>query len=148
MKTRNRFPFPHTKLDVFAVAVRMTQQAAKVAASIPRGHRNVADHLRRSADNTVLLTSEGINRYNAAGKRQRYSEARGEAGEVAAAASLCEAHGWGCREQLETLQQLAGRVGAMLTKMGAAPALNIQAARFSSAPSPDFDTSTVRPRNS
>ena len=117
MTNRNRFPFPHTKLDVFAVAVCMAQQAHAVAKSIPRGHGKVADHLKRAANNTVLLIGEGVNRFNAAGKRQRYSEARGEAGEVAAAATLCEAHGWSCPEQLDELQALAGRVGAMLTKM-------------------------------
>jgi len=117
MNARKRFPFPHTQLDVFTVAVRMVKQANAVAQAIPRGHRKIADHLSRSADNVVLLTSEGINRFSTGGKRQRYSEARGEAGEVAAAATLCEAHGFSTPEQLEQLQQLAGRVGAMLTKM-------------------------------
>ncbi len=113
----NRFPFPHTKLDVFAVALQMAQLAGRVAASIPRGHKKVADHMRRSANATVLLVSEGASRFSPAGKCQRYSEARGEAGEVAAAATLCEVHGWGKTQQLDELHHLAGRVGAMLTKL-------------------------------
>ena len=73
--------------------------------------------MKRAASNTVLLIGEGANRFNPAGKCQRYSEARGEAGEVAAAAELCELNGWAVAEQRQELLELAGRVGAMLTKL-------------------------------
>jgi len=42
MNARKRFPFPHTQLDVFTVAVRMVKQANAVAQAIPRGHRKIA----------------------------------------------------------------------------------------------------------
>ena len=113
----NRFPFPHTQLDAFVISKQMVRLANELAARVPRGHRKVADHLKRAASNTALLIGEGANRFNPAGKRQRYSEARGEAGEVAAAVELCDLNGWGSEAQHEQLLELAGRVGAMLTKL-------------------------------
>ena len=110
-------PFPHTQLDVFRVAIQLAR-AAKVAADrVPRGYRSFADQLLRAAGSTVLLIGEGANRYSVGAKRQRYSEARGECGEVAAAAELLRALGLLSEPEAETLLGLAGRVGAMLTRL-------------------------------
>jgi four helix bundle protein len=111
------FPFPHTKLDVFNVALQMARQAKVVADRVPRGYRSFADQLLRSAGSTVLLIGEGANRYSTGQKRQRYAEARGECGEVAAAAQLLCTLELLPQAQAETLIQLAGRVGAMLTRL-------------------------------
>ena len=62
-------------------------------------------------------TAEGANRYTAGAKRQRYSEARSECGEVAAAAELLAVLGLAPRDECEALLALAGRVGAMLTRL-------------------------------
>src|SRR5437870_486392 len=84
----NSGAFPHEKLDIYRVALDMAALAKELADPIPRGYRNVADHLMRAASNTVLLYAEGANRRGAALKRQRFVESRGESGEVAAAGDL------------------------------------------------------------
>ena len=108
-------PFAHEKLDAYQVALQMAALANRLAEQIPRGHRNIADHLGRAASNTVLLLAEGANRRGAAQKRQRFVESRGECGEVAAAADLLLAFGIGLQTDVEELKRLAGRVSAMLT---------------------------------
>jgi four helix bundle protein len=65
----------------------------------------------------VLLIGEGANRYSAGQKRQRYSEARGECGEVAAALELLMALDLVPRTEAEATLALAARVGAMLTRL-------------------------------
>jgi four helix bundle protein len=107
--------FPHEKLDAYRVALRMASAAKQVAASIPRGHRTVADHMLRAASNTVLLLAEAANRRGPGEKRQRFVESRGECGEVAAAADLLLALDLGGRGEAEALKRLASRVAAMLT---------------------------------
>ena len=111
------FPFPHTQLDVFRVALELARRSKICADRVPRGYRSFADQLLRAAGSTVLLIGEGANRYSAGAKRQRYSEARGECGEVAAAAELLGALGLVPASEAEKLVGLAGRVGAMLTRL-------------------------------
>lgn len=111
--------FPHERLDAYRVALEMAALAKEVAAAIPRGHRNIADHLERAADNTVLLMAEGANRRGAALKRQRFIESRGEAGEVAAAGDLVlvlSLH-LGSTTKATKLKALAARVSMMLTRL-------------------------------
>ncbi len=107
--------FAHEKLDAYRLACEMAALANALAAPIPRGHRNIADHLTRSASITVLLLAEGANRRGAASKRQRFVESRGECAEVAAAGDLIIAMNIGSRQQAEKLKGLASRVSAMLT---------------------------------
>ena len=109
--------FPHEKLNAYQVALAMATLARKVAEHIPRGHRNVADHLLRAASNTVLLLAEGANRRGAGEKRQRFAESRGECGEVGAAGDLLVAYDIGSRADAEKLKRLASRVSAMLTRL-------------------------------
>ncbi len=109
--------FPHEKLDAYRVALEMAALAKELAGDIPRGHRNVADHLQRAADNTVLLMAEGANRRGQALKRQRFVESRGEAGEVAAAADLIVVLEVGSATKAEKMKHLAGRVSAMLSRL-------------------------------
>ena len=110
-------PFPHEKLDAYRVALEMAVAAKELAAEIPRGHRNIADHLERAANNTVLLMAEGANRRGPALKRQRFVESRGEAGEVAAAADLVLVLELGSRTKAKRLKNLTGRVCMMLTRL-------------------------------
>ena len=109
--------FPHEKLEAYQVAVEMARLARKLAEQIPRGHRNVADHLLRAAANTVLLLAEGANRRGAGEKRQRFAESRGECGEVGAAGDLLLAFEIGAPTDAEALKRLASRVSAMLTRL-------------------------------
>ena len=109
--------FPHEKLHAYQVALRMAALARQLAAQIPRGQRNLADHLLRAACNAVLLLGEGANRRGAASKRQRFADSRGECGEVAAAADLLLAMAIGSPADAQELKQLASRVSAMLTRL-------------------------------
>ena len=109
--------FPHEKLNAYQVALEMAALAKKLAEQIPRGHRNVADHMLRAASNTVLLLAEGANRRGAGEKRQRFAESRGECGEVGAAGDLLVAYDIVSRADAETLKRLASRVSAMLTRL-------------------------------
>src|SRR5919108_2106694 len=102
--------FPHEKLTACQVALEMAILANKMAQQIPRGHRNVADHLLRAASNCVLLLAEGASRRGAAEKRQRFVESRGECGEVGAAGDLLLGFGIGSPAGGERLKQLASRV--------------------------------------
>ncbi len=111
------FPFPHTRLDVFRVALQMAAKAKELAERVPRGYRTFADQLIRAAGSTVLLIGEGANRFSTGQKRQRYSEARGECGEVAAAAELLATLKLVPAKEAQEVLQLAGRVGAMLTRL-------------------------------
>ena len=53
-----------------------------VTERIPRGHRAIADQLKRSATSIVANIAEGANRRGAGECRQRFVQARGEAGEA------------------------------------------------------------------
>jgi four helix bundle protein len=76
--------FPHTKLQVFHVAIELAVVTKRLADQIPRGHRSLADQILRASSSVVLNIGEGANRITSGTKRQRYAEARGECGEVAA----------------------------------------------------------------
>ncbi len=112
-----RYPFPHDRLQVFQVSLEMAATAKQVADQIPRGHRSLADQLLRASASVVLNIGEGANRTTPGAKRQRYSEARGEAGEVAANATLLDTLTLAPTPRCKTLTHLAGRVAAMLTRL-------------------------------
>jgi four helix bundle protein len=109
--------FPHEKLDAYRIALEMARNAKALVEQIPRGHSSVADHLRRSASNAVLLLAEGANRRGAAEKRQRFVECRGEAGETAAACDLVIVLEIGPPSLAHSVKQYAARLAAMLTKL-------------------------------
>ncbi len=69
----------------------------------------------RAAGSTVLNIAESANRFTAGQKRQRFTEARGECGEVAAASELLATLGLVPDEEAAGLQHTASRVAAMLT---------------------------------
>lgn len=109
--------FPHTRLEVFHVALEMAAVAKRVADGIPRGHRSLADQILRASSSVVLNIGEGANRITSASKRQRYSEARGECGEVAAAVALQKVLELAEDADSAEILELASRVGAMLTQL-------------------------------
>ena len=112
-----RYPFSHERLDVYRVGLEMARVSRQLADRVPRGYRSFADQLLRAAGQTVLLIGEGANRYTTGQKRQRYSEARGEAGEVAAAVELLATLRLVPKPDADEVIHLAGRVAAMLTRL-------------------------------
>jgi len=110
-------PFAHQRLDVYRVALQMAERSRELADRVPRGYRSFADQLLRAAGQTVLLVGEGANRYSSGQKLQRYSEARGEAGEVASAAELLTTLRLAPQPDCDAVIELAGRVAAMLSRL-------------------------------
>lgn len=109
--------FGHQKLDVFRIGLQMARCSRVLCDRVPRGYRSFSDHLLRAAGQAVLLIGEGANRYTAGQKRQRYTEARGECGEVASAAELLATLRLVPEADAQRLIHLAGRVAAMLTRL-------------------------------
>ena len=107
--------FAHHRLHVWHHARDLAVQGRKLAAGIPRGDRDLADQLRRSATAPALLIGEGANRLNTGEKRQRFNEARGEACEAAVAAELCAVLGIVPTDEANKLLAVADKVAAMLT---------------------------------
>lgn len=111
------FIFPHERLEAFHVALDLAEVSQRVVDRIPRGHRRLADQLQRSGSAPALLIAEGANRRAAGEKRQRFSEASGEAGEVAAAVAVGQRLGIVTEQDGAELRQLAARVVAMTTRL-------------------------------
>jgi four helix bundle protein len=114
---RFEYPFSHQRLDVHRVALEVAGRSRDLADRVPRGYRSFADQLLRAAGQTVLLIGEGANRYTSGQKRQRYTEARGETGEVASCIELLATLRLVPQTEAEELIRLAGRVAAMLTRL-------------------------------
>ena len=111
----NTFHFTHYKLDVYRVAHELADLVMALSKQVPRGHHKLVGQIVRSATGTEALIAEGANRYTPKQKRQRFVEARGEAGETAAHLQRFWRLGWISEEQLMRGLSLADRVCAMLT---------------------------------
>jgi len=112
-----KYSFPHHRLEVYNLALEMAVHAKKIADGIPRGHRGMADQLLRASASVVLNIAEGANRMTPGAKRQRYTEARGECGEVAAAVELLMILDLTPVSYCEAVLELASTVGRMLTNL-------------------------------
>ncbi len=112
-----RHPFPHHRLDAYHRAAELLGLVDTAQKRIPRGYRQLADQLLRAATSIVLNLGEGANLFGAGEKRAAFSRARGECGEVAVAIEVAAMLGFVPKtDELEMLE-LAGRVGAMLTRL-------------------------------
>jgi four helix bundle protein len=85
--------------------------------AIPRGHRAIADQMKRSSTAVVALIAEGANRRGAGEKRQRFTEARGEAGETAAWLEILVVLQLADEAEVAPTAHLLSRVVAMLTRL-------------------------------
>ena len=112
-----RFQFAHHQLDVYGVALKLVVAVRRLMERVPRGHRSIADHGLRASASTVLLIAEGANRRTAGDKRQRYSMARGECGEVAAVVEVIVALGFVDDSHAAESLELADRASAMLLRL-------------------------------
>ncbi len=114
---REPYAFPHERLDIYRVVLQMAKKAKQLAQRIPRGYRSYADQLIRAAGQAVLLVGEGANRFSAGQKRQRFTEARGECGEVAIACDLLTTLSLAPAAEAAEVKVPAGRSAARLTKL-------------------------------
>ena len=111
----SKYRFAHHKLDAYRVASEIADLVEPVAERFGDGHRKLADQLRRSADGVAALIGEGANRYTPKQKRQRFVEARGEAGEVACHMERAFSYRLVSEQELVAVLDRADRVCAMLT---------------------------------
>ena len=109
--------FVHHRLDVYRVSYEMLLKVQALCESIPRGYRSFADQLLRAAGSTVALVGEGANRFTKGQKRERLTEARGEAGEVAVHTEALIGMKVVPRGQADEVLELASRVCAMRTRL-------------------------------
>ena len=109
--------FPHQRLDAYRVAIELAQQTEAIAARLTGRHRRIADQLGRAGLAVPLLIAEGAHRRSSAQKRQRFTEARGECAEVAAACELARKLGLVEEGTARGVEVLADRVCAMLTRL-------------------------------
>jgi len=107
--------FPHHRLEVYGLAVRLAVSAKELAERVPRGYRSLADQLIRSGPGVALLIAEGANRATPGQKRQRFVEARGECGEAAATVEVLVRLGLLSSEDASDFGRSADRIAAMLT---------------------------------
>ena len=113
--SNQKFHFTHYKLDAYRVARELADLVMVVTPQVPRGHHKMVDQIVRSSTGAEALIAEGANRYTPKQKRQRFVEARGEAGETAAHLERLARYRFISEQQLMTGLSLADRLCAMLT---------------------------------
>ena len=106
---------PHQRLDAWRIALEFLQAVRAIADSLPRGHAHLADNMRRSAVSTSLNLAEGAGRRSKRDKANRFTIARGECGEAAAAVEIAMTLGLVQQPLAEAALELARREYAMLT---------------------------------
>ena len=111
------FHFTHYKLDAYRIARELADLVMVIRSQVPRGqgHHKMTDQIVRAATGAEALVAEGANRYTPKQKRQRFVEARGEAGEVAAHLERLRRYNFISEEQLMQGLRLADRLCATLT---------------------------------
>ena len=105
------------RLDVYQCALEFLQYSRQLRGSLPRGHAELADQLRRAAQSICQNIAEGAGRGSRLEKAKHYIIARGSAMECASHLDIMK-----LEECIEIQAHDAGivlveRIVAMLTKM-------------------------------
>jgi four helix bundle protein len=105
------------KLDVYQRSIEFLSFVHRLMAQIPKGHGELADQLRRSAQSTPQNIAEGVGRMSRLDKARHYTIARGSAMESAAHLDVMKVDDLVDDEQYRLGIELLERVVAMLTKL-------------------------------
>jgi four helix bundle protein len=105
------------KLDVYRCSIEFVTISVEIGATIPRGHAELRDQLRRAALSVPLNIAEGAGRASEADGARHFAIARGSAMECAAVLDVVRALGALQDEQYRQAVELLARVVAMLTKL-------------------------------
>jgi four helix bundle protein len=105
------------KLDVYRCSIEFVGIAMEVGASLPRGHAELRDQLRRAALSVPLNIAEGAGRASEADGARHFAIARGSAMECAAVLDIIRALGALQDQRYREALDLLARVVAMLTKL-------------------------------
>ena len=104
-------------LDVYQRSIEFLVFARRLLLRIPKGHGDLVDQLRRSAQSVPQNIAEGAGRTSRADKAKHYTIARGSAMESAAHLDVMKAEELIDDEQYSVGIALLERVVAMLTRM-------------------------------
>jgi four helix bundle protein len=105
------------RLDVYQRSIEFLALAHQLRARLPKGHADLADQLRRSAQSTPQNIAEGAGRTTKADKARHYAIARGSAMESASHLDVMKVSELIDEELYARGIELLERVVAMLTKM-------------------------------
>ena len=105
------------KLDVYRCAIDFVALAIDIGATIPRGHAELRDQLRRAALSVPLNIAEAAGRTSEADAARHFAIARGSAMECAAVLDVTRALGVLQEPRHQQATDLLARVVAMLTKL-------------------------------
>ena len=105
------------KLDAYRCAIDFVALTVQIQATIPRGHGDLRDQLRRAALSVPLNIAEGSGRATEADASRHFAIARGSAMECAAVLDVIRIMGLADEQQHQQASGLLARLVAMLTKM-------------------------------
>jgi four helix bundle protein len=105
------------KLDVYQRSIEFLAFVRRLLPQLPKGHADLADQLRRSAQSTPQNIAEGAGRMSKLEKARHYTIARGSAMESAAHLDVMKVDDLVSDEQYRRGIELLERVVAMLTKL-------------------------------
>jgi four helix bundle protein len=105
------------KLDVYQVSIEFLSFVHRLLPGLPKGHADLADQLRRSAQSTPQNIAEGAGRMSKPDKVRHYTIARGSAMESASHLDVMKVEGLVDDERYLEGIGLLERVVGMLTKL-------------------------------
>ncbi|MBS1119921.1 MAG: hypothetical protein H6Q90_2149 [Deltaproteobacteria bacterium] len=105
------------KLHVYQRSIEFLVLAHRVRSKMPKGHADLADQLRRSAQSIPQNIAEGAGRATRADKAKHYTIARGSAMESAAHLDVMQVDELIDAEHYARGMELLERVVAMLTRL-------------------------------
>jgi four helix bundle protein len=105
------------KLDVYRLSIEFLVFVHRLLPRLPKGHADLADQLRRSAQSPPQNIAEGAGRMTKPDKARHYTIARGSAMESASHLDVMKVGGLIDDEQYVHGIELLERVVAMLTKL-------------------------------
>ena len=130
--------FAHHRLDAYRVALELFLGVERLAAGLPRGHRDLKDQMRRSVAAVVRHIAEGANRTHAADKATRFIVAKGECGECDATLEMAGLLGLAPSPVIDSLRHRADRIAAMLPGLARRERGRVLAVRLSGSDNPSF----------
>ena len=105
------------KLDVYKASTEFLALALEITRLLPRGHADLVDQLKRSAQSTPQNIAEGAGRMTKADKAKHFAIARGEAMESACILDLLKVQELVDAARYTRGTALLERIVSMLTKM-------------------------------
>jgi four helix bundle protein len=105
------------KLDVYRCSIEFAAIAVDIGNTVPRGHADLRDQLRRAAFSVPLNIAEGTGRVTAADAARHFAIARGSAMECASVLDVIRILGVLPGEQHQEAIELLARVVSMLSKL-------------------------------